>query len=442
MDELLGIPMDELACLAESLDQAPTQSSRSTIAMDTTSKSRCQQASAMARLDLAGGMSGLRANIVTVDLGVTVGDTVSGGLGLFASRSFARGEVLFTERPQVAVAAPSTSCRHCGWCLRSLVGCPAGLPNSEFWPVLPRATACARCATPFCCSSCAALAHRAGGHQRLCDAIATGRLETFHRCCREIQSGLSADPRLSTAAASLALTMMAHLATPIDDGADGAPQPDGALSSGGVFSHLSRGGGDDGEGGGEQSATTLAARLHPLIRAVLQLTESECCLLDEACLRRVLRMIASNATWIHPVSAFADYVSASRSMRRRDTTGATLRHLEKHCEALRERLTAEDRLDGGERPDEVADAEYGAGGAVLFKLQSKINHSCEPCAKLVAAFTDATIDVVAEQDIAEGTEISISYVNPALDRTRRRQMLRTAYGFSCTCARCTRDGNE
>ena len=73
----------------------------------------------------------------------------------------------------------------------------------------------------------------------------------------------------------------------------------------------------------------------------------------------------------------------------------------------------------------------------LFVLQSKINHACAPNAKLVCAFTDATIDIVAERDLRRGDEICISYIGPGLGRVRRRQLLRANYGFGCVCSLCS-----
>ena len=93
-------------------------------------------------------------------------------------------------------------------------------------------------------------------------------------------------------------------------------------------------------------------------------------------------------------------------------------------------------LAGDEKIDEVADAVYGARGGALYKFQSKMNHSCMPNARLLCSFTDASIDVVACADVPAGTEVLISYVNPASDRAHRQRVLRASYGFACTCAAC------
>ena len=149
----------------------------------------------------------------------------------------------------------------------------------------------------------------------------------------------------------------------------------------------------------------------------------------------MLRAVASNATSVRPVSCFADYLAASRTVRRREEDGRTLKQLEAHCAALR-REHAE-ALNGSERVDEVADWVYGARGGALYLLQSKMNHACvHPNCMLVCSFTDATIDVVAKEEVPCGAELTISYCAPGLDRARRRQQLRTSYGFDCCCPAC------
>ena len=164
--------------------------------------------------------------------------------------------------------------------------------------------------------------------------------------------------------------------------------------------------------------------------------------MNERLVGRVLAMVSSNATRVAPLSSFADYLAASRGARRRAANsaadgegGGSLRALQAHCEALRASLS--NGLRGDESADEVADAAYGARGSSLFVLQSKINHACAPNAKLVCAFTDATIDIVAERDLRRGDEICISYIGPGLGRVRRRQLLRTNYGFGCVCSLCS-----
>ena len=100
----------------------------------------------------------------------------------------------------------------------------------------------------------------------------------------------------------------------------------------------------------------------------------------------------------------------------------------------------------GKQEDEVVDEMYGVLSCGLFKLQSKLNHSCAPNARIVCAFTDGSIDLVACEEVRCGDELLNAYIDPReQDGARRRSMLRSSYGFECGCARCAREkkaGNE
>ncbi|KAL3892921.1 MAG: hypothetical protein SGPRY_014651 [Prymnesium sp.] len=152
-------------------------------------------------------------------------------------------------------------------------------------------------------------------------------------------------------------------------------------------------------------------------------------------LTSLLTSLSLNSLSISPLSSFADYLTASRSLRRADG-GATLRWLEAHSKQLREQMGGRGE---GLNEDETCTCAYGVRGGGVFKLQSKINHSCEPNAQVVCAFTCAAIDVVCTRAIRVGEEVTICYVDPTLEVGRRRQALRAAYGFECTCARCKRE---
>ena len=85
----------------------------------------------------------------------------------------------------------------------------------------------------------------------------------------------------------------------------------------------------------------------------------------------------------------------------------------------------------------------GVTGAALYKPASRMNHACEPTAKVVCSFTDSTIDVVATRDVARGEELTLSYVDPSVgDHARRRRTLRDCYGFDCQCIACRKSNHE
>jgi hypothetical protein len=87
--------------------------------------------------------------------------------------------------------------------------------------------------------------------------------------------------------------------------------------------------------------------------------------------------------------------------------------------------------DGLSRPNEAA-AMVGAG---LYSLQSSFNHSCRPSAAVVHLNQTHEIAVRALRDIAEGEEVTISYLPSNLPLAERRQKL-ASYFFQCECERC------
>ncbi|KAI0632340.1 SET domain-containing protein [Trametes polyzona] len=76
----------------------------------------------------------------------------------------------------------------------------------------------------------------------------------------------------------------------------------------------------------------------------------------------------------------------------------------------------------------------------VFPLASRLfNHSCVPnaaCKYLIKPREPVTMEVVALRDIAEGEEITIPYLDPALPYQTRREALQVNYGFACECALC------
>ena len=421
----MGLPDDELAGIGDNLEEDSEEDVTDASSLAGRSSGATSSGADFMRLEEAGGTQGLRSNIVAASSVMRVGATDGRGLSMTASDYIAAEEVLFTERPQV-VAAISSSQIHCSWCMRSLLPCPEGLPHAHLWPHTPRQRRCPSCQGVFCCETC----HRTAlecGHGRLCEARASGELAQFERCAREQCAGLATDADLFCASALLALKMMAHLVV-LPAAGDDATLAGAPRVSLGPYEHLCQ------ATGRTHVTESWAARLYPMVRVVLKLTDAETVRLSQQLLCALLCAVASNATWIQPVSSFADYVTASRSLRRREEAGETLRKLEAHCAGLRE--AHGERLADAHRVDQVCDEVYGVRGGGLYKLQSKINHSCTPNARLVCGFTDATIDVVALRPIARHEEVTISYINPAFDRARRRSLLQAGYGFDCECALC------
>ncbi|EFJ53244.1 hypothetical protein VOLCADRAFT_86334 [Volvox carteri f. nagariensis] len=71
----------------------------------------------------------------------------------------------------------------------------------------------------------------------------------------------------------------------------------------------------------------------------------------------------------------------------------------------------------------------------LYRSACRINHSCRPTAAYHFR-PGAQIRVRLLADLDDGAEITVSYVDLALPRSRRRAQLRDQYGFDCCCERC------
>ena len=86
----------------------------------------------------------------------------------------------------------------------------------------------------------------------------------------------------------------------------------------------------------------------------------------------------------------------------------------------------------------------GYEGAIVYDIVSRLNHSCAPNlastgARGIHGFADATAEVAALRDVAEGEELFISYLTEDdLEKptSARRALLQSKYNFLCGCARC------
>ena len=74
-------------------------------------------------------------------------------------------------------------------------------------------------------------------------------------------------------------------------------------------------------------------------------------------------------------------------------------------------------------------------GCALSVLMGWHNHDCTPSASCTVD-AEGKVTVSALRDIAEGEEVTISYIDATADVDERRKVLATHYGFECRCARC------
>lgn len=84
--------------------------------------------------------------------------------------------------------------------------------------------------------------------------------------------------------------------------------------------------------------------------------------------------------------------------------------------------------------DEYATPCEGTG---FYALQSCCNHSCAPSAAAEGDVNGET-SVLAERDIAQGEEITISYIDESMSFEDRQAAL-LDYGFVCRCRACLVD---
>ena len=76
-------------------------------------------------------------------------------------------------------------------------------------------------------------------------------------------------------------------------------------------------------------------------------------------------------------------------------------------------------------------------------LTASFNHSCLPNADHAFDWSALRMSVYATRDIEAGEEILIEYTSALIQRSRaeRREILREAFGFDCTCRACSRTGS-
>ena len=80
----------------------------------------------------------------------------------------------------------------------------------------------------------------------------------------------------------------------------------------------------------------------------------------------------------------------------------------------------------------------------FFSLQSVINHDCSPNAMSGKQEDDHDCKIVirAVKDIAEGEEVSLSYIRRGMPFATRQTQLKTTYRFECTCALCKEEASS
>ncbi|VDB95570.1 unnamed protein product [Peniophora sp. CBMAI 1063] len=76
------------------------------------------------------------------------------------------------------------------------------------------------------------------------------------------------------------------------------------------------------------------------------------------------------------------------------------------------------------------------GHTAFFLIASQVRHSCSPNAAYVWDSKTFTLTLRAGRPIAADEEITIAYVPLMRPRVARQLILRSSYGFNCTCPAC------
>lgn len=85
----------------------------------------------------------------------------------------------------------------------------------------------------------------------------------------------------------------------------------------------------------------------------------------------------------------------------------------------------------------IASEDGTPAGCAVSAHMGFTNHDCAPnCA---AAIRRGRVAITALGDLAEGDELTISYVAAHLPYYERRRLLKEQYEFDCDCARCKAD---
>nr|XP_045614816.1 histone-lysine N-trimethyltransferase SMYD5-like isoform X1 [Procambarus clarkii] len=122
----------------------------------------------------------------------------------------------------------------------------------------------------------------------------------------------------------------------------------------------------------------------------------------------------------------------------------------RNCDALE--ITAAEREKLDQAVDELyVQLEKEAGGFLnnegsgLYPLQSSCNHSCDPCAMPTFPYNNFHLVMTAVKDITAGDEICVSYLDECnLNRSRhsRIAILRENYLFTCRCPKCEEQAGD
>ena len=405
---------------------------------------------------------------------------------LIATRPIKRGEVIFTEQAadaaQALVARPkcvsgeSIARRHevraCQNCFKSLeesssLSKDSVIPHANLWPNFETSMVyCKTCDTSFCCQRCADIfLGKIGNCCLYCsvlDAMREGMsYNAFDSRLRErTEEVQEVDAILVLATRMFVAAFNNHRGLKHDHLFGGMCGDAGDINSLEI--------GHPTYGSSEEGDSYSLRNGYVKIVKVLELTDEEIAgPLSLSYFHTLAALAARNSIGFTTQSPFRSYYRALlRETGGRDTArhqiamselasvlgskdGVLTRNMDRMIEE-KVRLTITLPLFGRnlKQPDDnchpclkVA-AEVGG----IFTLAARMNHSCDPCAKIVGQeYVDCNIDCIALRQIKEGEEITISYLNlgsnpsySVVAKDKRCRELRARYLFDCTCDKCAK----
>ncbi|KAJ2485339.1 mitochondrial import receptor subunit tom20 [Coemansia sp. RSA 2050] len=82
--------------------------------------------------------------------------------------------------------------------------------------------------------------------------------------------------------------------------------------------------------------------------------------------------------------------------------------------------------------------DHGANtvGTALYLISSHIAHSCEPNAQAVFADGTDRIAIKTLRPVAKDEELRVAFVDPSLGKVDRQKLLKASYRITCTCPKC------
>ncbi|TNM98962.1 histone-lysine N-trimethyltransferase SMYD5 [Takifugu flavidus] len=355
------------------------------------------------------------------------------GKGLFAKRSFRKGDTIFIERPLVSAQFLWNSLykyRACEYCLRALEtaeenarrlsGIPGlSLPHPELCCVRPELhQCCPQCQVMYCSSECRQAAADQY-HRVLCLGASQEDPDHPVNKLKDAWRSMHYPPETSS------IMLMARMVAAVKQAKDKEHWQK-------LFSRFcSRAANEEEEMAhkllGEQFKGQLAL-LHNLFKAALYDDDLSRWFVPAGFLS-LFALVGTNGQGIG-TSSLSQWVHA--------------------CDALQ--LPAQQREQLDSFIDQLyKDIEKETGdflnceGSGLFLLQSSCNHSCIPNAEVSFPNNNFLLQLSTLSDISPGEEICISYLDCCQrERSRhsRHKILRENYLFVCSCIKCVSQTDE